>query len=120
MQHQGISKVVDVFTCAGEVKELFVLVKTLLVFRKLFLEEVLDSLDVVISCRLNRLDPLSILQGELIEDLVQEGLLFKDELNIFLSMSSDLFLKQSFEPLDLNEHAIFHQSIFREIPSQIV
>ena len=87
---------------------------------ELLLQEILHSLHIVIGRRLDRLDPLCVLQRELVENLIEEGLLLKDELDVFLALSSDLLLKEALEPFDLDEDSVFHQSVFGEVLPQVM
>jgi hypothetical protein len=74
----------------------------------------------MVGRRLYRFDSLGILEGEIVEDLVKEALLLKDELDVFLTLSSDLLLEESLEPLDLHEDSVLHQCVLGEVLSQIV
>ena len=119
MEHQSVSEVIDVLTCAREVNELLVLCQ-LRVEVEFLLQEIFHSLHVMVGGRLYRLDPFGIFEGEIIEDLVKESLLLKDELDVFLALSGNLLLEESLEPLDLHEDSVLHQRVLGEVLSKIV
>ena len=87
---------------------------------KFLLQEIFHSLHVMVGGRLYRLDSLGILEGEIVEDPIKECLLLEYELNVFVALSGDLLLEESFEPLDLDEDSVLHQRVLGEILSQIV
>ncbi len=72
-QHQGVGQVVDVLGGAGEVDE-FAHRSQFRQVGDLFLEQVLDGLDVVIGGALDVLDALGLLDAELGGQLVQQGI----------------------------------------------
>ena len=84
------------------------------------LQEIFHGLHVMVGGRLYCLDSLGILEGEVIENPIKEALLLKDELDVFLGLSSDLLLEESLEPLDLHEDSVLHQSVLGKVLPQIV
>jgi hypothetical protein len=113
-QHQRIGQVVDVLAGAGEVHE-FLRLRETGVTADLFLDEVLDRLDVVVGGRLDRLDPLTVGFAEVIRNRCQGGDLGGIEGRQFGNLR---FGGQRQQPFDLHLHAPMHQAELAEDRTQ--
>ena len=84
---------------------------------KLLLEEVFYSLYVMVCRCFDLLDPFSVLKREVLVDLVQEWLILNHSLDVFWVRSSNLFVKDAFEPFQFHENSVTNQGVFTEVCS---
>ena len=114
LEHQGVRQVVDVFRGAGEVDELGHR-RDLGTGLRLFLEEILDRLDVVIGGRLDRLDALGIGHRKGVGDAVEQ----RDGVGGKRRHFGDVgFGRQRLQPLDFDDDAVSDQRILAEEVAQ--
>src|SRR5690606_7363055 len=113
-QHQGVGQVVDVLAGAGEVNELADLVQ-LRQFGGLLLEQVLDGLDVMVGGALDFLDTLGVLDGEVLCQLVEQGIGFGGEGRYF----RDAFVRcEALQPAYFDQYTATDQAVFAEDGAQ--
>ena len=94
--------------------------RQILILVEALLQEVLDCFDVMVSRALNFFNPLSVLNRELSENWVHEGLLWCNLLDGYQILRDNLLIEQGLEPAQLHKDAEPHQSILREVGSEWV
>ncbi len=113
-QHQGVGQVVDVLGGAGEVDEFADRGQ----FRQLgglLLEEVFHGLDVVVGGALDLFHTLGVFDGEVLRQLVEQGVGFGGEGRHF----GDAFMGgQALQPADFDQNAITDQAVLTEDRAQ--
>ena len=114
LQHQGMRQVVDVFRGAGEVDELGHR-RDFGVGLRLFLEEILDRLDVVIGGRLDGLDALGVGHRKVVGDAVEQRDGVSGKRRHFGNRG---FGRQRLQPFDLDDDAVSDQRVFAEEVAQ--
>ena len=113
-QHQCIGQVVDVLRRAGEMNE-FTYRLQFRVAGDLFLEEILDRLDVVVGGALDILDPLGVLLTELVDDVVQHALRMRTQ---WRHLGDPVVLCQRLQPAHLDDNPVAYQAVLTENRAQ--
>ena len=87
---------------------------------ELFLQEIFNSLDIMISRCFDSFHSLSIFKREICEYFVQICLLLNNVLYVLLVGGGNLLLKESFEPFEFHKDTILHQCVLRKEASQFM
>ncbi len=114
-QHQRVRQVVDVFGGAGKVNK-FVDRHQLGIVGDLLLDEVLNRFHVVVGGTFDLLDPLGMLDTEVVDQAVQQGVGFCTQGRHFLDLRMG---SQLLQPADLDLYAETDQTEFTEYSTQV-
>ena len=109
-QHQRVREIVDVLGGAGEVDELTDRLQ-LGIASDLFLEEVLDCLHVVVRRALDVLDALRVLDGEALDDALQQmGRVLAERRHL----ADRRIGGERLQPADLDQHPVPDEAVLAE------
>jgi len=115
-QHQCVGKVVDVLGGACEVQE--ILERTgLRAVTELLADVVLDRLHVVVGLRLDRLDALGVVEGEVVDEVVEDVLHHRGQR---LEFRQRRRVGEALQPANLDQHAEPDQAVLAQNVAEIV
>ncbi len=111
-----MGKIVNIFRGAGEVNKFTDRIELGIVSNGL-LEQVLDRFYIMVGGALNRLNPQSLINRKIVDQLVENAIGFITKGGHF---TDTRMIGQMLQPANLNHHPIADQAIFTEDRSKLI